>query len=282
MSIYLQGTFPMALASPITLQAVIVDWAGTIIDHGSRAPVEAFREVFRRRGVEITVEEARGPMGMEKRDHIVALLANPRIGGAWSAVHGSDAGDAEIDALYHDFLPLQSELLPHHADAIPGAIEALAECRRLGLRIGSSSGYATPLMDRLIPLATHNGVKVDAVVSAAEVPAGRPAPWMIFENMKRLGVYPAAAVVVVDDTGVGVEAGVNAGAWSVGVVETGNALGLSVEELAQLDPAERERRRSMGREALLAAGAHYTIDSIANLPETLVVIADRLTTGERP
>jgi phosphonoacetaldehyde hydrolase len=232
--------------------------------------------------VEITVEEARGPMGMEKRDHIVALLANPRIGGAWSAVHGSDAGDAEIDALYHDFLPLQSELLPHHADAIPGAIEALAECRRLGLRIGSSSGYATPLMDRLIPLATHNGVKVDAVVSAAEVPAGRPAPWMIFENMKRLGVYPAAAVVVVDDTGVGVEAGVNAGAWSVGVVETGNALGLSVEELAQLDPAERERRRSMGREALLAAGAHYAIDSIANLPETLVVIADRLTTGERP
>jgi phosphonoacetaldehyde hydrolase len=137
-------------------------------------------------------------------------------------------------------------------------------------------------MDRLIPLAAQNGVTVDAVVSASEVPAGRPAPWMIFENMKRLGVYPAAAVVVVDDTAVGVEAGVNAGAWSVGVVETGNALGLSVEELARLDPAERERRRSIGREALLAAGAHYAIDSIANLPDTLVVIADRLAAGERP
>lgn len=270
------------MTSPRNLQAVIVDWAGTIVDYGSRAPVEAFCEVFRRRGVEITAEEARAPMGMEKRDHIVTLLANPRIGSAWVAVHGIDAGDVDIDDLYHDFLPLQSELLPHHADAIPGAIQALAECRRLGLRIGSSSGYATALMDRLIPLAEQNGVKVDAVVSASEVPAGRPAPWMIFENMKRLGVYPSAAVVVVDDTAVGVEAGVNAGAWSIGVVETGNALGMSVAELAQLAPAERARRHSTGREALLAAGAHYAIDSIANLPEILANITDRLAAGERP
>lgn len=272
----------MALSLPLTLQAVVVDWAGTIVDHGSCAPVQAFREVFRRRGVELTAAEARGPMGMEKRDHIVALLLNPRIGAAWSAVYGSEAADAEIDALYNDFLPLQNELLPHHTDAIPGAIEALAECRRRGLRIGSSSGYATPLMDRLVPLAAQNGVKVDAIVSASEVPAGRPAPWMIFENMERLGVYPPAAVVVVDDTAVGVEAGVNAGAWSVGVVVTGNALGLCVEELAQLDPAEREHRRNIGREALLSAGAHYAIDSIANLPEMLTVIADRLAAGERP
>ncbi|QDV73921.1 phosphonoacetaldehyde hydrolase [Botrimarina mediterranea] len=272
----------MTLPSSLSLQAVVVDWAGTIVDHGSRAPVEAFREVFRRRGVEITVAEAREPMGMEKRDHIVALLSNPRIGAAWRAVYGGDASDCEIDSLYHDFLPLQSELLTHHADVIPGALEALAECRRLAMRIGSSSGYAAPLMETLVPLAEQNGVKVDAVVSASEVPKGRPAPWMILENMKRLGVYPPASVVVVDDTTVGVEAGVNAGAWSIGVIETGNALGLGVEELAELDLGERERRSSAGRAAMLAAGAHYAINSIADLPKTLAVIAERLAAGERP
>lgn len=272
----------MAPSQPLHLRAVVVDWAGTIVDHGSRAPVEAFREVFRRRGVEITAEEARGPMGMEKRDHIVALLSMPRIAAAWRQAHGHDANDAQIDALYHDFLPVQSDLLPKHAAAIPGAPEAFAEFRRLGLRIGSSSGYATALMEKLVPLAGQGGLEVDAVVSASEVPAGRPAPWMIYKNMERLGVYPAATVVVVDDTTVGVEAGVHAGAWSVGVIETGNMLGLSVDELSQLSADDREQRRAAGRESLLAAGAHYAIDSIADLPKTLAAIDKRLARGEQP
>jgi phosphonoacetaldehyde hydrolase len=269
-------------SSPPKLQAIVVDWAGTIVDHGSRAPVEAFREVFRRRGVDISAAEARGPMGMAKRDHIVALLAMPRIGQLWRQVKGHDASDAEIDELYHDFLPVQSDLLPQHADLIPGVLEAFAECRRRGLRIGSSSGYAAPLMKELTGLAERSNLRVDAVVAASEVPAGRPAPWMIFKNMEQLGVYPPAAVAVVDDTTVGIEAGVNAGAWSIGVIETGNVFGMSVAELSQLSSAERAERRNAGRDSLLAAGAHYAIDSIADIAQTLKAIDGRLAKGERP
>lgn len=266
----------------VSLQAVVVDWAGTIVDHGSRAPVEAFREIFRRRGVPISVEEARGPMGMEKRDHLVALLAVPRIAHEWRQVRGRDAGDADVDEMYREFLPVQADLLPQHADEIPGAIEALAVCRKRGLRIGSSSGYAAPLMEKLVPLAEARGLHVDAVVSASEVPAGRPAPWMIFKNLERLGVYPPAAAVVVDDTAVGVAAGVNAGAWSIGVVETGNLFGLTTTELAQLDAAERQQRRAAGQAAFLTAGAHEAIDSIADLPRALDAISARLARGEHP
>ena len=162
---------------PLALQAVVFDWAGTIVDHGSRAPVAAFREIFRRWGVPITVKEARRPMGMEKRDHIVALLAMPRIADAWRQVHRHDAGAAEIDQMYHEFLPVQSELLPQHDDVVPGVREVIDVCRQRGLRIGSSSGYAVPLMEKLVPLARSRGLHVDAVVSASEVRAGRPAPW---------------------------------------------------------------------------------------------------------
>jgi phosphonoacetaldehyde hydrolase len=264
------------------LQAVVLDWAGTIIDHGSRAPVEAFREIFRRRDVSISHDEARGPMGMEKRDHIVALLAMPRIAQAWREAHSRDATDADVDAMYDDFLPLQRNLLPQFADVIPGVLDALDVCRRRGLRIGSSSGYAWPLMETLAALAEARGLKVDAVVSASEVAAGRPAPWMIFKNMATLGVYPPASVVVVDDTAVGVQAGVNAGAWSIGVVETGNLFGLTVEELSQLSPAQREERRAVGRDALLAAGAHHVMNSVAELPQALDMLSKRLARGERP
>jgi phosphonoacetaldehyde hydrolase len=266
----------------LQLRGLVVDWAGTIVDHGSRAPVAAFQEIFRRREVEVTAAEARGPMGMEKRDHIATMLSVPRIAEAWRAVHGGAATDADIDALYHSFLPIQMELLGQHADIVPGAIEALAECRARGLKLGSSSGYAAPLMERLAALAKQNGLEVDAVVSASEVPAGRPAPWMIFRNMQLLNACPPAAVVAIDDTTVGVEAGLNAGTWTVGVIETGNMLGVSAEELARLPAAERERRREAGRQTMLEAGAHYAIASVAEIVPVLDEIDRRLAAGERP
>jgi len=177
---------------------------------------------------------------------------------------------------------VQKALLASHADVIPGALAALAYCRERGLRIGSSSGYAAPLMQELVSLARAADLHVDAVVSASEVSAGRPAPWMIFANMQRLGVYPPAAVVTVDDTDVGIAAGINAGTWTIGVVESGNLFGLSARELAELDVVERWRRFAVGREAMLAAGAHYAVASVAELPRVLEEIGRRLSSGERP
>jgi phosphonoacetaldehyde hydrolase len=272
----------MSETRSLRLRAVVFDWAGTIVDHGSLAPVEAFREVFHRRGVPISSPEARAPMGMEKRDHIAAILAMPRVADAWRQIHGRDASDADLMAMYEEFLPVQRELLARHADVIDGVLETIADCRRRGLRIGSSSGYAAPLMDQLVRLTRAAGLQLDAVVAATEVPAGRPAPWMIYKNMERLDVYPPASVVTVDDTVVGVEAGVNAGTWSVGVVETGNLFGLTRAELERLAPDDREKRRALGEKAMLDAGAHYAISSVVELPAVLEAIAERVASGEHP
>ena len=89
------------------LKAVILDWAGTTVDYGSRAPAVAFVEVFAARGVEISIEEARGPMGRAKRDHIRAITEVPRVASAWRFVHGMPCTDEDIDELYADFLPMQ-------------------------------------------------------------------------------------------------------------------------------------------------------------------------------
>jgi phosphonoacetaldehyde hydrolase len=48
---------------------VIFDWAGTMVDFGCRAPVNALLEAFRRRGVTLTEEVARRDMGKAKADH---------------------------------------------------------------------------------------------------------------------------------------------------------------------------------------------------------------------
>lgn len=59
-------------------EAVIFDWAGTTVDYGCFAPVQAFTEVFKEFGIEPTIEEVRKPMGMLKIDHIRTMLSMER------------------------------------------------------------------------------------------------------------------------------------------------------------------------------------------------------------
>ena len=101
------------------IKGVIFDWAGTTVDFGSTSPVSAFKEAFRRAGLDVTDEEVRAPMGLLKRDHIKTMLAMPRINQAWIDAHGKapDADDAE--RIYSDFEPALMAVLDRHCDLLP-------------------------------------------------------------------------------------------------------------------------------------------------------------------
>jgi phosphonoacetaldehyde hydrolase len=264
------------------IKAVVFDWAGTVIDYGSCAPAGVFVEVFKRNRVAITLAEARGPMGMEKRAHIASIAAMPGVSDRWRQANGRALGDVDIDRMYDEFLPLQIASLPNYSNLIPGALEAVAALRARGIKVGSSTGYSRRLMDVVEFEARRRGFEPDVIVCADDVPAGRPAPWMCFENMKRLGVWPAEACIKVDDTLPGIEAGANAGMWTVGVVKTGNELGFSEQELESLPPAEYESRVGSGRQRMLEGGAHFVIDGVADLMPVIDDIELRLQRGERP
>lgn len=259
-----------------SLQAVIFDWAGTTIDHGSRAPTSVVIEVFRQRGIEVTVDEARGPMGKAKRDHLASVFALPRVSAAWAAFYGRPPVDADIDEIYSTFLPLQKKTLSEHCDVIPGVPETIAECRRRGLKIGASTGYTQELMDVVVPLARANGYCPDISVCTDDVSQGRPAPWLLFHAAEALNVFPMSAVVAVDDTPVGIQAGINAGAWTVAVTRTGNSLGLSTAELERLTPTELARRLTAAETEFRQVGADYVIQSVADLLPILDDINARL------
>lgn len=252
--------------SGTAIQAVILDWAGTTIDFGSRAPASVFVEIFRRRGIDITEAEARGPMGRSKRDHIATVAALPRVAELWSQRFGHEPTDADVQSMYEDFLPLQKQTLAAHADVIPGVADAIDTLRGMGLRIGSTTGYTRELMEVVVPLAAQRGYSPDVVVCSDDVPAGRPAPWMNFLAAQQLGVYPLSSIVVVDDTEVGLEAGRHAGAITVGVTQTGNALGLSEQQLAAQDERSLQLRLTDIEQRFRAHGADHVIASVADLP----------------
>ena len=264
------------------LKAVVFDWAGTVIDHGSLAPMGAFVESFAEFGVAVTIEEARQPMGMAKRPHVAALLAMPRIAAEWRRVRGNLPSEADIDAVYDVFVPRNVAVASRFADLVPGAAETARAVRALGLKIGTTTGYTREIMREITPSAKRQGFAPDAMACTGDAPDGRPTPFLMWRVLAEMGVWPGRLAVKVDDTEVGVAEGLNAGAWSVGVAVTGNVFGLSLAETGALAPEEHERRRARAVAKLSAAGAHYVIDGVADLLPVLYEIEGRLARGERP
>jgi len=251
------------------IQAVVFDWAGTTVDHGSRAPAQVFQEIFRRRGVDITVAEARGPMGRAKHEHIALVAALPRVANTWQQVHGMPVSAADVLAMYHDFLPLQKEILAHGSDVIPGIVDAVQTLRQAGLKIGSSTGYTRELMQIVCPIAAAQGYQPDITLCSDDVVAGRPAPWLNLRAAELLNVWPAERILVVDDTPVGIQAGKSAGMLTVAVTRTGNSIGLSLQEVNELPTAELQLRLRNAATEFFAAGADFVLESAADIPQLL-------------
>lgn len=264
------------------LKAAVFDWAGTIIDHGSRAPMGAFVKVFAEFQVRISVAEARAPMGLPKWDHIDALLAQPDIAARWRQAQGAAPTSRDVDRVFDVFVPLNAAIVTDFADVVPGALDTFAALRALGLKIGSTTGYTRTIMERLLPVARQAGLVTDNLVCAGDLKSGRPGPAMMYQCFVDLDVWPAAAVVKVDDTEAGLGEGLAAGCWTVGVALSGNGAGLSRAELAALAPGEVAQLRAQASRPLIRAGAHYVIDSVADLEPVIHSIEGRLARGERP
>ncbi|QCI63790.1 phosphonoacetaldehyde hydrolase [Phreatobacter stygius] len=264
------------------LKAVVFDWAGTVIDFGSRAPMRVFVEAFGHFGVPLTAAEARGPMGKPKRDHIAELMALPRIVSAWAKAHGQTPTKADIDRVYEIFVPLNIKAVADFAELVPGAAKIVEALRARGLKIGSTTGYTREVMAPILPLAAAQGYAPDNLVCADDLAEGRPSPLMMYRCFADLGVYPPGAVVKVDDTVPGIEEGLAAGTWTVGIAASGNETGLSLAEWTVLTPKERERVLTPAREKLEAAGAHVVIDTVANLMPVIESIDRLMAEGEVP
>lgn len=264
------------------LRAVIFDWAGTTVDYGCCAPAAVFVRVFAEQGVPITLAQARGPMGLMKRDHLREILKLEPVARQWERMHGRPWTEADIDALYQAFIPLQLACLADYTEVIPGTLELVAGLRSAGVKIGSTTGYNRELMELYAPLVAQQGYAPDAWVCSTEVSAGRPYPWMLYANAERLGVFPPAAIVKIGDTVPDILEGRNAGAWTIGLAQSGNELGLTRAEAEALPAAELRERLASIYARLYAAGAHYVVDGPWAVAPVLEAINHRLAGGECP
>ena len=268
------------MSDPLSLKAAILDWAGTVVDHGSRAPIGAFVRAFAAFGVTIGIADARGPMGMAKWDHIRAVGHSPAVAAAWRAAHGRDFAEADVDAIFQVFEPMNIAAVRDHAELIPGTVAAIETLRARGMRMPVHRLYPGD-HGRTGADRRRGRIRPEFTICAGDLPAGRPSPVMMLHAMARLGVWPAHCVVKVDDTAPGIGEGAAAGTWTVGIALTGNA-GHSADELAALDQRARATLGTLATAELSAAGADLVIDGIAELPAAAATIDARLAAGGRP
>lgn len=266
------------------VKTLVLDWSGTTVDAYVIAPAVVFVEVFKNCRVEISMNEARGPMGLRKDLHIEQLTLDPTIRERWKTVHGKYPDQNDVASMFEDFVPAQVACLPKYADLLPGTAEVTQRLQKAGIKLGVSTGFTRVMVEVLLAAAREQGFTPDASVAGDDVENGaRPKPFMIYKNLDLMDAWPIESVVKVDDTIGGVGEGLNAGCWTVGVSRYSNYMLINtLEEEATLSDEEMHRRLEVTRQKLREAGAHYVIDSIADIEPVIEDINARLERGERP
>ncbi|WP_195267880.1 phosphonoacetaldehyde hydrolase [Eubacterium sp. 1001713B170207_170306_E7] len=248
------------------IEAVIFDWAGTTIDYGCFAPVQAFMEVFKGFGIEPTIEETRKPMGMLKRDHIRTMMDMLRISSLWQEKYGRSYTEEDIDAMYAQFEEKLMSILDQFADPKPHVLDIVAELRGLGLKIGSTTGYTDEMMAVVTRIAAAKGYAPDCWYSPNAVENyGRPYPFMLFKNLETLGVHSVHNAVKIGDTVSDILEGKNAGVVSIGVVCGSSEMGLTEDEFNQLCDDDKAAAINRVTKTFRDAGADYVIQDLSEL-----------------
>jgi phosphonoacetaldehyde hydrolase len=264
------------------IKAVIFDWAGTVIDYGCMAPTAVFVEVFHKKGIELSFEEARGPMGMAKIDHVRELLKIERVSGAWEKLFQRLPDESDVIKLYSQLEPELTRIVLDYYKLIPGVKDLVKELRSKGIKIGSTTGYVKRMMTDLVPKAVEQGFTPDSIVCSSEVPAGRPAPWGIYLNAQRMNAYPLSQMVKIGDTIADIREGLNADMWTIACTQSGNEIGLTEEQVEALDKDDLNLKLKKAENKFLDAGAHYVVKGIWECLPVLDEIEKRIKDGEKP
>ena len=248
------------------IEAVIFDWAGTTVDYGSLAPVQAFIEAFEKFGIKPTNDEVRKPMGIAKIDHIREMLKMERISCEWERVYGRGFTEEDVKEIYQLSEKLILDILKDYSKPKPYVLETVAALRERDIKIGSTTGYNDEMMEIVKKAASEKGYTPDACFTPDSTnKVGRPYPYLIFQNMMALNIKSVDAVIKVGDTVADIMEGHNAGVTTVGIMEGSSVLGYSEAEYGLLTDEEKTRAKTKAAEIFKNCGADYVLDNMDGL-----------------
>ncbi|ATP38668.1 phosphonoacetaldehyde hydrolase [Solibacillus sp. R5-41] len=192
----------------------------------------------------------------------------PRIHVKWQEVHGNPFNEEDVNRLYEQFEKQLMVSLAEYTTPIPGVIETVEWLRANNIKIGSTTGYTKEMMMVVVPEAKKKGYSPDHIVTPTDLAnVGRPYPYMVFENMRQLQLSNVQHVVKVGDTSSDIKEALHAGVWAVGVIVGSSEMGVSEEEFQQLTTEQQQQLIEKTRVKFESYGAHFTIETMQQLPQ---------------
>lgn len=197
----------------MTIRLVCLDMAGTTIDEGGVVYDVLRSSVENATGRRVADDVLARWTGTDKHEAITGLL--------------TEIGDdpARADEIFAVFSrKLDEAYAATQATLFHGVRKAVRSLRSHGVKVALQTGYtlevAAPLLDAV---GWRIGHDIDAIATADDVSASRPAPYLVFRTMEATGVCSVDEVLVAGDTPNDLGAGHNAGARYVVGVLTGAA-----------------------------------------------------------
>lgn len=195
----------------MTIRLASLDMAGTTIDEGGAVYAVLRDAIERDTGRDVPDDLLSRWSGTDKREAIVGIL---------TALGEDLARTDRLFAAFSDDLTAAYESEP--PVLLPGIAETVEQLRAQGVQVALQTGYRLEVAQALLDVVGWRvGRDVDALVTAEDVPASRPAPYLVFRTMERTGVVDVREVLVAGDTVNDVTAGTRAGARFVVGVLTG-------------------------------------------------------------
>ena len=251
------------------IEAVIFDWAGTLVDFGCLAPLKALQEAFSERKIEVAQQELRQYMGLPIREHVRAVLRMPEVRQRRKEVSLTDE-EKEERILTERAEELLLASAAQYSVPKPYVKESLEELREAGIKIGSTTAYTEDIMDLVAEEAKKRGVWTDewfCPECAGE--KGRPYPYMLFRNLQVLGVSGVDRVIKVGNTAADIQEGKRAGVLTVGILEGSSAMGLTADEFEDLSRESYEKECARTERIFCEAGADYVIANMKELTDLI-------------
>ena len=267
-----------------SIKAVVLDLEGTLIDYGGLGFTQALIELFHRHQVTIEHDQAHTTRPLSKAEHLRRLFALPSVANQWVKQHKNLPNEATFQQLHDELEDIQRHHLPQLAQLLPGVATSLKKWQDAGILIAVVTHETRSLLDLLLDAFQQQHFTPDLSLCIEDLltPAHAPSPWLIAQSAMLLGIYPWESIVAIGDTVADVEAGLNAGTWTVGIAQTGREMGLSATDIKRMSEDEREEALEAIHHRLYRSGAHFVVNTFEQCNAVLDEIQDRLNIGIRP
>ena len=251
------------------IRACIFDLGGTLIDKYSLSPLNSLHKAFHKFNIPITKSLIADDMGLKKKEHIEIILEKPNVKPMWYRETSDIPKSIMRDCILREFNRVQTKSL-ETCDLIENSVFTINRLQKMGIKIGITTGFNYEHTMIVNNIFEEHNIFLDSIVSSDCVDNSRPYPDMIHENMKNLNITNPKHVIKIDDTFIGIQEGLNAGCFTIGVPRWSINMDMYDENEGEEDFNTIMDKLKTSKKKL--QNCHYLIDDLKSITTIILSI----------